>query len=87
MQFKVKGLAEKSVQMDKDILRKTNIAVNNFELMLLEYRDTQVDGLASLFQLLMSRNFRSIVLCTKDPSPQAFLTESNEARVMPEQVL
>ena len=60
------GLAERSVQTAKDILSKTDIAGNDFELALLEYRNTPVDGLASPSQLLMSRNLRSIVPCTKE---------------------
>jgi len=52
--------------MAKDILIKTDMAGNNFGLALLEYRNTPVDGLASPSQLLMNRNLRAIVLCTKE---------------------
>ena len=47
------------------MLIKTDIAGHDFNLALLEYRNTLVDGLASPAQLLMSRNLRSVVPCTK----------------------
>ena len=58
------GLAERTVQTAKDILTKTDLAGDDFELAMLEYRNTPVDRLASPAQMLMSRNLRSIVPCT-----------------------
>ncbi|XP_046571089.1 uncharacterized protein K02A2.6-like [Haliotis rubra] len=58
------GLAEKCVQISKNILDKTYKDGIDPLLALLEYRTTPVDNLASPAQLLMSRRLRSVLPTT-----------------------
>ena len=53
------GLAEKTVQIAKRLLSKAKAESINFERVLLQYRSTPVDNLASPSQLLMGRQIRS----------------------------
>ena len=58
------GLAEKTVQTAKRLLAKAKETGTNFERMLLHYRSTPVDNLASPAQLLMGRQIRSTMPAT-----------------------
>ena len=58
------GLAEKTVQTAKRLLSKAQESGTNFERMLLHYRSTPVDNLASPAQLLMGRQIRSTMPAT-----------------------
>ena len=58
------GLAEKTVQTAKKLLSKAHEEGINFERLLLHYRSTPVDNLASPAQLLMGRQIRSTLPTT-----------------------
>ena len=58
------GLAEKTVQTAKKLLSKAKEEGINFERILLHYRSTPVDNLASPAQLLMGRQIRSTLPST-----------------------
>ena len=58
------GLAEKTVQTAKKLLSKAKDEGINFERLLLHYRSTPVDNLASPAQLLMGRQIRSTLPST-----------------------
>ena len=58
------GLAEKTVQTAKHLLSKAQASGTNFERMLLHYRSTPVDNLASPAQLLMGRQIRATLPAT-----------------------
>jgi hypothetical protein len=60
------GLAEKTVQIVKNILEKANCDSRNALLSILEYRNTPVDNFASPAQLLMGRQLRSILPVTSE---------------------
>ena len=53
------GLGQKSVQTAKQLLKKAKVGSQDSFLSLLEYRNTQIDGLSSPAQLLMSRRLRA----------------------------
>jgi len=55
------GLAEKYVQICKNILEKTKLSGTSPLIAILEYRTTPVDNFASPAQLLMGRRLRSIL--------------------------
>lgn len=55
------GLAEKSVQIAKSLLKKASADHKDAYLSLLEFRNTPVDNFRSPAQLLMSRRLRSIL--------------------------
>ena len=58
------GLAEKTVQTAKRLLSKAHETGTNFERVLLHYRSTPVDNLASPAQLLMGRQICSTLPAT-----------------------
>ena len=58
------GLAERTVQTVKNILTKAEESNRDPYLAILEYRNTQIDDIASPAQLLMSRRLRSIIPTT-----------------------
>ena len=58
------GLAEKSVQTAKRLLRKTQKEGKDPYISILEYRNTPIDGIGSPAQLLMNRRLRSILPST-----------------------
>ena len=61
------GLAERTVQTLKQLMKKTKAEHKDPYLSLLELHNTPVDGLASPAQLSMSRRLRSaIILCTEE---------------------
>ena len=60
------GLAEKSVQIIKRILRKAKTDERDPHLSLLEYRNTMINGIGSPAQLCMSRRLRSVLPCTPE---------------------
>ena len=86
------GVAERTVQTAKDILTKTDLTGDDFELAMLEYRNTPVDGLASPAQTLMSRNLISIVPCTGELlSPKIvhhgeFVQNRKKATITPKEI-
>ena len=64
------GLVERSVQTAKQLLKKAKVGSQDPFLSLLEYRNTQIDGLSSPAQLLMSRRLRASLPETRDhPKP------------------
>ena len=73
------GLAEKTVQTAKKLLSKAKDEGINFERLLLHYRSTPVDNLASPAQLLMGRQIRSTL-----PSTESQLSPK---LICPEQVM
>ena len=60
------GLAEKTVHTAKQLLSKAKESGTNFEKVLLHYRATPVDNLASPAQLLMGRQIRSTMPATSN---------------------
>ena len=59
------GLAERTVQTLKQLMKKAKTEHKDPYLSLLKLRNTPVDGLASLVQLSMSRRLRSAIPCTE----------------------
>ena len=60
------GLAEKSVQIIKRILKKAKADNRDPYLGLLEYRNTMVNNIGSPAQLSMSRRLSSVLPCTPE---------------------
>ena len=60
------GLVEKSVHTAKQLLKKSKSDSRDPYLSLLEHRNTPLDNLAALAQLLMSRRLRSILPTTSN---------------------
>ena len=59
-------LVERSAQTAKQLLKKAKFGSQEPFLSLLEYRNTQIDGLSSPAQLLMSRRLRASLPATRD---------------------
>ena len=59
------GLAERSVQTVKNLLKKANRDGKDPYISLLEYRNTPIDQIGSPAQILMSRRLRSVIPTVK----------------------
>ena len=80
------GLAEKAVQIAKNIFQKAT----NDNLFLLEYQNTTVDNFASPAQLLISRNLRSILPVSKkklEPLKSKVVNKRKQMQRSPSKVL
>ena len=80
------GLAEKYVQICKNILEKARLPGNNPLLSILEYRPTPVDNLASPSQMLMGRRLCSILpISSQCPQPKVIRSSEVQSRCKTQQ--
>ena len=76
------GLAEKSVQIIKNLLTKAKMDNKDPYLSLLEYRNTSVYDLGSPAQLCMSRRLNSLLPCTPEQLAPQVIDSSRVVEVM-----
>ena len=76
------GLAEKSVQIIKNLLTKAKLDNKDPYLSLLEYRNTSVYNIGSPAQLFMSRRLNSILPCTQEQLTPCVIDPDKVVEVM-----
>ena len=80
------GLAEKTVGIVKNMLKKCKDSKQDIYLALLEYRNTPLDRLGSPSQLLMSRELRSILpVRTKQLQPHVIKQTAVKSKLIGKQ--
>ncbi len=76
------GLAEKSVQIIKNLLTKAKLDNKDPYLSLLEYRNTSVYDIGSPAQLSMSRRLNSLLPCTQEQLTPCVINPDKVVEVM-----
>ena len=76
------GLAEKSVQIIKNLLTKAKLDNKDPYLGLLEYRNTSVYDIGSPSQLSMSRRLNSLLPCTQEQLTPCIINPDKVVEVM-----
>ena len=76
------GLAEKSVQIIKNLLTKAKLDNKDPYLGLLEYRNTSVYDIGSPAQLSMSRRLNSLLPCTQEQLTPCIINPDKVVEVM-----